>query len=63
MIRIEGAENAKCPACASGEIARDSAGVWLFVFAWLLPPVSWLLFTLNENRWCMACGTRFRLRR
>ena len=49
-----------CPNCRSEMIARDSAGTWLFFFGMLLPPFSWLLFLLNENRWCQDCGVRFR---
>ena len=49
-----------CPNCQSTEIARDTSGVWLFAFAWLVPPISWLLFLANENVYCLRCGTRFR---
>lgn len=50
----------RCPVCQSDNVDRDSAGVWLFVFAWCLPPVSWMLFLLNRNVWCRNCGIRFR---
>ena len=49
-----------CPLCRSTSIARDSSGVWLFLFAWLIPPFTWLLFLLNVNARCRQCGIRFR---
>jgi len=49
-----------CPNCRSTSIARDSSGVWLFLFSWLIPPFTWLLFLLNVNVRCMTCGVRFR---
>lgn len=53
-------EPISCPCCRSTTIARDSAGVWLFLFSWLIPPFTWLLFLLNQNVWCTTCGVRFR---
>lgn len=49
-----------CPLCRSTSIERDSSGVWLFLFAWLIPPFTWLLFLLNVNVRCRQCGIRFR---
>ena len=49
-----------CPNCRGYNVARDSAGVWLFLFGWLVPPFTRLLFLLNRNAWCRDCGVRFR---
>lgn len=49
-----------CPSCRSSNLRRDGSDAWLFVVAWLLPPVSWLLFLINPNVVCDDCGVRFK---
>ena len=50
----------RCPSCKSTTRARDWPSAFWLLLGWALPPVSWLLFLLNRNRWCLNCGVRFR---
>ena len=49
-----------CPVCKSTNCARDWPSAFWFLVAWCLPPVSWIVFRLHPNRWCVHCGARFR---
>ena len=49
-----------CPNCRSESLRRDGSNALLFVVAWLLPPISWLLFLTNSNVVCDDCGVRFK---
>ena len=55
-----GDKEVTCPLCKSPNCNRDGSSALLFVLGWCLPPVSWLLFLLNRNLWCLHCGARFR---
>lgn len=55
-----GGGDIRCPHCGSTEWERDSASPWIFIGACLLFPFSLVLFCLNGNVWCTACGTRFK---
>ncbi len=49
-----------CPSCKSNMCSRDWPSAFWFLLGWVLPPISWLLFRFNRNRWCLNCGVRFR---
>lgn len=50
----------QCPNCGSAKISMDSPGTWRLLFSLILLPFSLIFLFFNQNRYCQACGIRFK---
>jgi hypothetical protein len=59
-MMLKAKDKGMCPNCKSRRTCNDSPGTWLFLFSFILFPVSLVLLYFNRNRFCLTCGVRFK---